>query len=184
MQTMIRRTQLVYGLLLAVWGLVVAWQVMEHDRVKKAARTTLLNRSRDITTTLGVVIRSQRFRGVVMQERLESALKELVKSGELSSVAMLNATGAVVASAGTPIDLETKGMMQNGEHWGYKNITLVNLVDLGASETSEGDTNRPTIVMPPRPPGPPREPPPRDDGRPPPPRERFRPLDAGSTNAA
>src|SRR2546426_10181169 len=77
-----RRTRLVYGLLLAVWAVVVIWQVLEHDRVEKAARAALINRSRDITTTLGVVIRSQRFRGVVLQERLEPALKELVKSGE------------------------------------------------------------------------------------------------------
>src|SRR5439155_3201414 len=103
---------------------------------------------------------------------LEPALKELVKSGELSSVALLNATGAVVASAGSPIDLETKGMMQNGEHWDYKNVTLVNLVDLGASETILRETNRTTIVLPPRPAGsrppagPPPEGPPPDDGRP------------------
>src|SRR5580765_8507946 len=177
---MISRTRLVYGLLLAVWALVVVWQVLEHDRVKKAARAALKNRSHDITTTLGVVIRSQRFRGVVLQERLEPALKELVKSGELSAVALLNATGAVVAAAGGPIDFETKGVMQSGEHWDYKDVTLVNLVDLGAAETNEGDTNRTTIVLPPRPPGPPREPgPPRDDGRPPP---WPGPPDPGSTN--
>jgi signal transduction histidine kinase len=169
---MISRTRLVYGLLLAVWILVVAWQAAEHDRVKKAARTTLINRSRDITTTLGVVIRSQRFRGVVLQERLEPALKELVKSGELNAVALLSATGAVVASAGGPIDFETKGMLQNGEHWDYKNVTLVNLVDLGASERNEGETNRPPIVV--LPPGPPREP-----GAP---RDRMRPNDLASTN--
>src|SRR5206468_10421367 len=161
-----RRTRLVYWVLLGVWVLVVVWQIVEHDRVKKAARAALTNRSRDITTTLGVVIRSMRFRpGVVSQERLESALKELVKSGELNSVALLNATGAVVISAGAPIDLETKGM-QDGEHWDYKSVTLVNLVDLGASETSTRETNRTTIVLPPRPAGsrPPAGPPP--DGPP------------------
>src|SRR6266436_1212319 len=101
---MIKRTPLVYGLLLAVWGLIACWQAVEHDRVTKSARTSLINRSRDITTTLGVVIRSQRFRGLVFQERLEPALKELVKSGELSSVALLNGSGDVVASAGPLID--------------------------------------------------------------------------------
>jgi len=181
---MISRTRLVYGLLLAVWGVVVVWQALEHERVKKAARAALKNRSRDITTTLGVVIRSQRFRGVVLQERLEPALKELVKSGELSAVALLNATGAVVASAGGPIDLETKNVMQDGEHWDYKDVTLVNLVDLGATETNERDTNQTTIVLPPRPPGPPREPgpPPPDGGRPPPPWSR--PPDPNSSNVA
>ena len=38
---MISRTRLVYGLLLAVWALVVVWQVLEHGRVKKAARAAL-----------------------------------------------------------------------------------------------------------------------------------------------
>src|SRR5437764_7724451 len=111
---MISRTRLVYGLLLAVWALIVTWQVVEHDRVKKSARTALINRSRDITTTLGVVIRSQRFRGLLFQERLEPALKDLVKSGELTSVALLNGSGDVVASAGPSIDT---GTVQAGEHW-------------------------------------------------------------------
>src|SRR6266540_5626463 len=158
---MIKRTRLVFGfgLLLTVWVMVAAWQVVEHVRVKESARAALINRSRDITTTLGLVIRSQRrFGGMVSQERLEPALGELVKSGELSSVALLNAAGEVVASAGPPIDVETKGTMRTGEHWDARNVTLVNLVDLGASVSPEGETNRPTIVLPRRDPaGGPRE---------------------------
>ncbi len=165
---MISRTRLVYGLLLVVWGLIFAWQIAEHGRVKKSARVALVNRSRDITTTLGLVIRSQRRFGVVSQERLESALKELVKSGELNSIALLNASGEVVTSAGGPIELETKRMMQAGEHWDYKSVMVVNLVDLGATETPEGESNPRTIVLPPRPPGQPRE--------------RNRPPDGNSTN--
>lgn len=176
--TLISRTRLVYVLLAAVWALIVAWQVAEHDRVKQSARATLINRSRDITSTLGLVIRSQRRWGVVSQERVESALTELVKSGEMSSVALLNASGEVVVSAGTPIDFETKGMMQRGERWDRKSVTLVNLIDLGASMTERGETNRPTIVLPRREPNPgsresgPRESGPPEPGpRPPPPRE-------------
>ena len=146
---MIRRSRLIYGLLLGIWGVTVAWQVVEHRRVKESARTALLNRSRDISTTLGLVIRSQRrFGGMVFPERLDSALSELVKSGEVSSIALLNASGEVVASAGAPIDFETKGMMQTGGHWDHKTVTLVNPVDLGASVTQSGETNRPTIVLP------------------------------------
>src|SRR6266513_3504677 len=152
--TMIRRTQPVYGLLFAVWCLIVVWQVVEHRRTKEAARTALINRSRDITTTLEAVVQSQRrFGGLLFQDRLESALKELVKSGELTSVALLNAAGEIVASAGPPIDVETKGTMRTGEHWDYKSVTLVNLVDLGANVAQEGETNRPTIVLPRREPG-------------------------------
>src|SRR5213076_2383797 len=116
--SLIRRTQPVYGLLLGIWCVIVVWQVVEHGRIKEAARTALINRSRDITTTLEAVIQSQRrFGGLLYQERLESALKELVKSGELTSVALLNAAGEVVASAGAPMDFETKGAMRAAERW-------------------------------------------------------------------
>src|SRR5712672_1111054 len=146
-----RRTRLIYGLLLAVWCIIVGWQAAEHNRVKKSARVVLKNRSLDITTTLGLVIRSQRrFGGVVFSERLESALKELVKSGELSSIALLNASGEVVASAGVTGGFETSGIIQAGEHWEGKRVTFVNLVDLGASDLPEGENNPRTIVLPPR----------------------------------
>src|SRR6267378_6889974 len=161
---MISRTQTVYGLLIASWCLVVVWQVVEHGWTKEAARSALINRSRDITRTLEAVIQSQRrFGGLLFQDRLESALKELVKSGELTAVALLNAAGEVVASAGSPIDVETKGTMRTGEHWDSRSVTLVNLVDLGASVTPEGETNRPTIVLPRREPGSFPPPPPPDD---------------------
>src|SRR5262245_36380692 len=122
---MVRRTRLVYGLLFTAWAIVVAWQAFEHFRVKEAVRAGLINRSRAITTTLGLVIRSQRrFGGIVSQDRLESALGELVDSGELNAVALLNASGEVVASAGTPVDLNAKSVMQTGEHWDTKSVTL------------------------------------------------------------
>ena len=168
---MTSRTQPVYGLLLAVWCLIVVWQAVEHGRIKQAARTALINRSRDITTTLEAVIQSQRrFGGLLFQDRLESALKELVKSGELTSVALLNGAGEVVASAGAPMDFETKGAMRAAEHWDSRSVTLVNLVDLGANVAREGETNRPTIILPRREPGTG----PRDGDRPPRPAEETR----------
>jgi len=171
---MTNRTQPVYGLLLAVWCLIAVWQVIEHGRIKQAARSALINRSRDITRTLEAVIQSQRrFGGLLFQDRLESALKELVKSGELTSVALLNAAGEVVASAGTPMDFETKGAMRPAEHWDYRSVTLVNLVDLGANVAREGETNRPTIILPRREPGAP----PRDGERPPRPGDETRTND-------
>lgn len=171
---MFSRTSLVYGLLLAAWGIVVGWQTVEHNRVKASARTALINRARDITTTLGVVIRSQRFRGAVFQERLESALKELVKSGEPQSVALLNAAGSVVALAGAPIDLDAKGVIRTGERWETSSVTMWNLVDLGTNVTPEGETSQPTIVVPRR--DAESGPPPED--RPPPPPWTRRPNDA------
>src|SRR5438552_17638809 len=125
MQQIGSRTRLVYGLLLAVWCLIIAWQVAEHIRVKKSERVALINRSRDSAATVAAVIRSQRRWGVVSQERLESALKEMVKSGELTSVALLNVAGDVVASAGSPTESQ-KGAVQTAEHWGAHHLTLVN----------------------------------------------------------
>jgi signal transduction histidine kinase len=144
-----RRTPLVYGFLLAIWATIIIWQVLEYRSVKESARTALINRSRDIAATLSIVIRSQRrFGGIVSQERLESALNELAKSGELISVALLNASGYVVAFAGKPIDFETTDATQQSERWSDRSVTLVNLIDLGASVTPVGETNRPTIILP------------------------------------
>src|SRR6266699_972723 len=153
---MTRRSVLVYGLLAAVWALVIVWQVEEHARVRGAAKTELRNRSKDIANTLSALIRGLRFRGAIPQERLEPVLtelingrtNELVRSSELISIVLLNPAGEQLASAGKPIDLEQKDFMQEGERWGRQSVTLVNPVDLGAALTSEGVTN--TVILPPR----------------------------------
>jgi signal transduction histidine kinase len=159
---MTRRSLLVYGLLAAVWVLVLGWQVEEHHRVTDAAKTDLRGRSKEIANTLSAFIRGLRFReGTVRRDRVETVLNELVngrtndlvKSSELISIALLNAAGEQVLSAGKPIDFEHKEILQEGERWGRQNVTLVNPVDLGASLASEGATN-PTVVLP--------APPPRD----------------------
>ena len=166
-----RRSLLVYGLLLAVWGLVVLWQVEEHLRVRESAKTDLRNRSKDIANTLSAFIRGLRFRGTgaITQDRLEHVINELVngrtnelvKSSELISIVLLNAAGEPVASAGKPIDpIE---IVQEGERWGRESVTLVNPVDLGATLASEGVTN-PTVILPAPPPRDPSNTN-RDDGR-------------------
>jgi len=157
MQQIVSRTRLVYGSLAAVFCIIIVWQTAEHLRVRQAAKAALINRSRDVASTLGLVIRSTRFRGpFVSQERLESALKEMVKSGEFSSVALLNAAGDIVISAGPLGDIiERKSILQSGEHLEDNRVTVINLVDLGASVSREGETNSRTIVLPPRPEGPP-----------------------------
>ena len=157
-----RRSLLVYGLLAAVWVLVLGWQVEEHVRVKDAAKADLRGRSKDIANTLSAFIRGLRFReGTVRRDRVETVLKELVngrtndlvRSSELISIALLNPAGEEVVSAGRPIDFEHKEILQEGERWGRQSVTLVNPVDLGASLAAEGATN-PTVVLP--------APPPRD----------------------
>src|SRR5688500_1346579 len=146
---MIHRSSIVYGLLLTATAAIIGWQSIEHSRVKEAARTALINRARDITTTLGVVIRSQRrFGGIVSQERIESALKDLVKTGELKSVLLLNAAGSVVASAGEAVEAAATSNIEDGAHWGERSVTLLNLVDLGTNVVQEGESGRPIIVLP------------------------------------
>jgi signal transduction histidine kinase len=62
-------------------------------------------------------------------------------------------------------------MMQTGERWDRRSVTIVNLVDLGANVSREGETNTPTIVLPKRD----TNAPPRED-------ERFRPRFDQGTN--
>lgn len=145
-----QRGRLVYGVLLVVWLAILAWQVAEHERVRRVAKVALVNRAKDISTTLGIVLRSQRRFGVISKDRLESALNELLTPEELKAVALLNAASDKVASAGAPIDLELKGLVPTGEHWGQNNVTLMNLVDLGPTVPSEFEGTNPPIVLPPR----------------------------------
>jgi signal transduction histidine kinase len=157
---MTRRSLLVYGLLAAVWVLVLGWQVEEHLRVKDAAKADLRGRSKDIANTLSAFIRGLRFReGTVRSDRVESVLNELVngrtndlvRSSELISIALLNPAGEKLVWAGRPIDFEHKEILQEGERWGRQTVTIVNPVDLGAALAAEGATN-PTALVPPPPP--------------------------------
>ena len=144
-----RRFWPVAAALAALWLLIAGWQATEHAAGRKSARAALINRGRDITTTLGLVVRSQRrFGGIVSKERLESALNELVTPGELNSVALLNAAGDTVASAGSPIDLHRRDGKASEIIWDEHALLMVNLVDLGTSlsPTSSTSTN-PTIVV-------------------------------------
>src|SRR5271154_5189192 len=92
------RSPLIYGLLLGVWLLVVAWQIEEHVSVREAAKADLRHRSREIASTLSAVTRALRFRGATPQERLDPLLNELVNnrtnepvnSIRLISVGLLN----------------------------------------------------------------------------------------------
>jgi signal transduction histidine kinase len=148
-----RRSALVYAILAAIWLVVLAWQFQEHRRVTEAAKADLRSRSKDIAKTVSAFIRGSRFRGVMLQERLEPALNELVNgrtneltsSSELMGIKLFNAVGDSVASAGIPIDLDQKELVQEGERWGRRSVVLVNPVNLGAS-LNEGSTN-PTVVI-------------------------------------
>ncbi len=152
-----RHSFLIYSLLLGVWVLVVAWQIDEHVRVREAAKTGLRKRSEAIANTLGAVVRGLQFRGAVFRDRLEPVLGELVAgdanstvSGEVISIALLNAAGEPVAAAGRPVDLEQKDILQVGEHWGLKSMTRVYSVE-GAFLNPSGNSNSPApLILEPR----------------------------------
>src|SRR5262245_9126210 len=143
-----RRNWWIYGLLLAIWIVILGWQVVEHSRVRKSARAALINRAKDISDTLGLVMRSQRrWGGVISKERMESTLSDLVRPGELNAIALLNAAGEVVASAGETIDFQPRSAVRSAEHWEQRTVTLMNLVDLGTNVTQDLQANL-TIVVP------------------------------------
>jgi signal transduction histidine kinase len=154
----IRRSLFIYGVLLLAWTLVLGWLAAEHVRIRKSAETALRNRAQDISSILGLVIRSQRrFGGVISKDRLESAMNSLLSPEELSAIALLNSYGEVVASAG-PINLEATDVVPPAEFWGAENVSLMNFVDLGTSvepanaaivvDTSRPNTNRPAAYPP------------------------------------
>ena len=137
----------VYGLLLAAWVLILGWQLIEHSRVEQAAQAELRNRAKDISTTVGIVLRSQRRFGVISKERIEPALAGLVRPDELSAVALLNAAGDIVASAPTNVDLHVKGDLRQPELWEADTVTIMNLVDLGSSVSRDTENTNPPIVL-------------------------------------
>ncbi len=124
---------------LIVGGLAVCgWQVEEHLRFKRSAAQALINRGRDITSTLGVIVRSQRQNGIVLpKDRLEAALGDLLQD-ELESVAILGATGDTLASAGKPVELTPDMLKARGAFWGEQSLIIMNLMDLGTMTMEDG----------------------------------------------
>lgn len=150
---MTRRSWLVYGTLLAIWAAFLCWQVAEHVRFRQSSRDGLVNRAKDISTTLGLVMRSQRRFGVVSRERLESALRELVQSGEVNAIVLLNIEQEVVAYASTSTNFNPSSVIHTREDWEAPTVSLVNLVDLGTASISSPESDRTarpntTIVIP------------------------------------
>lgn len=166
-----RRNALVLGILLAVWGTVAAWQGAEHMRVRRTAWGMLSLRAKEISNTLGVIIRSQRrFGGVVGKEPMEAALRSLVKPGELHAIALLNEVGDIVASSvedpGTsppPSEPPPQPLLSSDRASSKPDsspplrvvlpspagaITFTNLVELGTTTSSDPGQTNPPIVLP------------------------------------
>lgn len=142
-----KRSLRIYILLALVWILVCAWQILEHNRTRQKARVAFLGRARDISSSISVVIRAQSRFGFVPEDRLEAALGELVQSRELKGVALLNASGMVVASAGDPIEIPAGQLPGKKDVWRRDSVTITNIVDLGVNTMNGETTNTTPIIM-------------------------------------
>jgi signal transduction histidine kinase len=143
------KRHLIVPIVLIGCGLAVsAWQAVEHSKFERTAKEAMIKRGRDITSTLGVVLRSQRRYGLlVVKERIEPSLQALVQSEELESIAILAATGEPLASAGRPMDLTADEIQAGGVFWGDRTLTIMNLMDLGSGAGEDGTRAAAAIVM-------------------------------------
>jgi signal transduction histidine kinase len=139
----------VYALLGAGALAVCIWQHAEHARFERSAAQSLINRGRDITSTLGVVVRSQRRAGgIVPKTRIQSALQDLIRPGELESIVMLSGAGETIASAGKPVEITAEMLRARGAFWRERTVILMNLTDLGTETAEEAPRTPSTIVVP------------------------------------
>src|SRR5579871_5108778 len=122
-----RRSWLVFGALLAIWVALIGWQLAEHRNVRLTAQTEVINRAKDVSSTVAQLVRSRSFFGVLNTNRLESALKEMVTPGEFHpiSVVLINASFEELVSAGPPIDMERISELNGGALWDNKAQTVM-----------------------------------------------------------
>lgn len=138
----------IYVALIGGGAAICAWQWGEHERFKEASAQALINRGRDITSTLGIVVGSQRRSGnLIVKDRIELALQGLIHPGELESIAILGATGDTIASAGRPVELTPEMLRAGGVYWREQELLLMNLMDLGVSGGTPEDKSLPAAVV-------------------------------------
>src|SRR3954464_2901340 len=139
-----KRSLGVYATLLGLALAVCGWQRAEHQRFERAAADALIRRGRDITSTLGEVVRSQRRSGgVVSKDRVEAALNALVRPGAPEAIASLGSTGETIAIAGKAVELTPEMLRARGVFWRDHTLTLMNLMDLGGTNVPEDPTRTP-----------------------------------------
>jgi signal transduction histidine kinase len=137
------RSWAVYGMLAAIWGALLGWQVAEHIRVGKRLHDNLIEQGHTKSSICAKLMRSRRFAGgLISKERLEGALNVLVDTNELRAVELLNSANEVVASAGFHIDLPSDNQFQNASwgggtpiqiYWGVGTAILKYRTDLGTN---------------------------------------------------
>lgn len=136
-----RRNGLIYLLLLVVWLALVALQMAEHRGFERSSRESLLRHARDLSNSLGVVIRSQRRFGTVPKNRLEGALQGLAESQEMLGIVLFNPMGGVIAQAGEPMDPALGHKPPGTAEWADGTLTVVELAEFGP-EPADDDPSR------------------------------------------
>jgi signal transduction histidine kinase len=128
------RTWAVYGMLTAIWGGLLGWQLAEHLRVSKELHHNLLEMAHTKADSCAKLMRSRRFsRGVITKERLEGGLNVLVDTNELRGVELLNNANESVAAVGAKIDLPPDNEFENAAYWGNGSAILKYPIDLGTN---------------------------------------------------
>jgi signal transduction histidine kinase len=129
------RSWAVYGMLAAIWGGLLGWQVAEHLRVSRALHDNLTDLAHTKADSWPKLIRSRRFSGggVISTERLEVALSVLVDAN-VRAVELLNNANHVVASAGnTNFVLPPDNEFEHAAYWGGGSVILKYPIDLGTN---------------------------------------------------
>jgi signal transduction histidine kinase len=126
-----KRSSIVYALLALLLAAILFWQVAEHRRLRQTVEESQLNRAHDIANSLAVVIRSQRLLGVVLRQRLVSALEELAQSRELLGIALLSPAGEVVAAGGQAIQGDLADLAPGSFRRTADRLLVAALVELG-----------------------------------------------------
>lgn len=154
-----RRNLWVTGLLLGAWLLVAAWQAEEHERVVEAAKLDLRDRSHDIANTVSALIRAAKFRGAVVQDRIQPVLEFLInrtnaltKASNLIAVTLLNTNGDPVVSVGRT-NLFDRELPAGSELWSSNYVTFVQPMEGASAVEGPGGapdwlSNNATIMLP------------------------------------
>jgi signal transduction histidine kinase len=129
------RSWAVYGMLAAIWGALLGWQVAEHIRTTKELHQNLTDLAHAKADSCARLMRSRRFSGgVISTERLEGALNALVDTNELRAVELLNNANQVVASSGdTNFNLPADTEFEHAAYWGGGTAILKYPIDLGTN---------------------------------------------------
>ncbi len=86
--------------ILVVWSALAVWQWREFEHEQRAAQDTLVRQAESITAALIGGIRSHRRMGPFFQQQLQATLDGLITVDDIEAVALADAEGNVVLSAG------------------------------------------------------------------------------------